>query len=67
MARRISFSVATFSSSRFRRSLSEASEVEDCSREVSFSSRSLTWRSLRSRKARWLWCRRSDSELVVVG
>lgn len=58
VARRISFSVAIFSSSRFSRSLSEASVVDVCSSVVSFCSSSLTCRSLRSRKARWLvgWC-----------
>ncbi len=54
VARRSWFSIATFSSSRFRRSLSEARVVEVCSRLLSFCSRSLTCRSLRSRKARWL-------------
>lgn len=54
VARRISFSVAIFSSSRFNRWLSEASVVDVCSSEVSFCSSSLTCRSLRSRKARCL-------------
>ena len=54
VARRISFSVANLASSRFRRSLSACRVVEASSRDVTFSSRSLTWRSFLSRKARWL-------------
>lgn len=54
VARRISFWVARRSSSRFRRSLSPNRSVEWASIDFSLSSRSLTWRSFRSRKARWL-------------
>jgi hypothetical protein len=52
--RKISFSVAIFASSLFRRSFSLLRDVDCCSRVVSLASRSFTCRSLRSRKARWL-------------
>src|ERR1700710_1637733 len=54
VALRISFSVAAFWSWSFRRSFSWATFAEFFSRAASLASRSLTWRSLRSRKARWL-------------
>ena len=52
VARRISFCVARRCSSRFRRSLSLRRAEECVERECSLFSNSLTWRSLRSRKAR---------------
>jgi hypothetical protein len=53
--RRISFWVESLWSSRFKRSFSDAMVVEWAARDDIFVSSSLTWRSLRSRKARWLW------------
>lgn len=54
VARRMSFSVRARSRAALRRSLSDCSEWVLDSRAESFVSSSLTWRSLRSRKARWL-------------
>jgi hypothetical protein len=54
VALRISFSVAVFWSCSLRRSFSSLMEREFFSSAASLASRSLTWRSLRSRKARWL-------------
>jgi hypothetical protein len=54
VAFRISFSVEAFWSWSFRRSFSSLMVRVVFSRAVSLASRSLTWRSLRSRKARWL-------------
>ena len=54
VARRMSFSVRARSRAALRRSLSDWSEWVLDSRAESFVSSSLTWRSLRSRKARWL-------------
>lgn len=54
VARRISFSVRARCSASFKRSLSDCSEWVLDSRADSFASRSRTWRSLRSRKARCL-------------
>jgi hypothetical protein len=55
VARRISFSVLTFWRSRFRRSFSVAVCCWAASMAASLASRSLTWRSFRSRNARWLY------------
>ena len=66
VARRISFWVANFASSRFRRSLSVRRVLEWASRLLSLDSRSLTWRSFRSRKARWLLERGRQLGMVVV-
>lgn len=52
-ARRISFWVDSFSSSRLSRSLSVSSVDDWASMLFSLISSSLTWRSFRSRKARW--------------
>lgn len=52
-ARRISFWVDSFSSSRLSRSLSVSSVEDWASILFSLISSSLTWRSFRSRKARW--------------
>lgn len=52
-ARRISFWVDSFSSSRLSRSLSVRSVDDWASMLFSLISSSLTWRSFRSRKARW--------------
>lgn len=52
VARRISFSVFIFWRSRLSRSFSAVVLFRDCSRLARRCSRSLTWRSLRSRKAR---------------
>lgn len=54
VARRISFSVCAFCRASFRRSLSDCSECALFSSSDSLFSRSRTWRSLRSRNARWL-------------
>ena len=54
VARRISFSVANLANSCFKRSLSARSAVDSFSRLLTFSSKSRTWRSFRSRKARCL-------------
>lgn len=54
MVRRISFSVWARWRASLRRELSVARVLVVDSRAVSLASRSLTWRSLRSRKARWL-------------
>jgi hypothetical protein len=54
VAFRISFSVAAFCSWSLRRSFSSATLTESCCRAASLASRSLTCRSLRSRKARCL-------------
>lgn len=54
VARRISFSVANLANSCFKRSLSARSAVDTSSRLLTFSSKSRTWRSFRSRKARCL-------------
>lgn len=54
VALRISFSVAVFWSCNLRRSFSSLMESEFFSSAASLASRSLTWRSFRSRKARCL-------------
>lgn len=54
LALRISFSVWVFWSRSLRRSLSVCREEVVVVRRLSLVSRSRTWRSLRSRKARWL-------------
>jgi hypothetical protein len=54
VARRISFSVRARWRAAFKRSLSDCSVCVLDSRTESFVSSSLTWRSLRSRNARWL-------------
>jgi hypothetical protein len=54
VALRISFSVEAFWSCSFRREFSALMVWVFFSRAASLASRSLTWRSLRSRKARWL-------------
>lgn len=60
VAFKISFSVAVFWSCSFRRSFSSLIESEFFSSAASLASRSLTWRSFRSRKARWLFREVSD-------
>jgi hypothetical protein len=55
VALRISFSVCVRCSSSLSRSLSDCSEVVVLVSWWSLASRSRTWRSLRSRKARCLW------------
>ena len=54
VARNISFCVATLSSSRFSRSLSDIRSVDRDSMDLSFNSRSLTCLSFLSRNARCL-------------